>query len=70
MTNPASSEDNRLLWQEDTSQEDVSIILLFENVNYKGKSTLKFCKSRETYCNFCSETDNLKSILLKAALEK
>ena len=27
----------RLFWQEDVNQEDASIILLFEDVNYKVK---------------------------------
>ena len=60
-----------LFLQEDASQEDASMILLFEAVNYKEKSISKlFCKSRETYCTFYSETGNLKSKLLKAALPK
>ena len=60
----------RLFQQEDASQEDASMILLFEDVNYKVKSTQNACESRETYSTFFSETDNLKSILLKAALQK
>ena len=29
-----------------------------------------FCKSRETLCTIYFETDNLKSLLLKAALQR
>ena len=43
---------------------------MFKAVNYKEKSTPNFRESRETCCTFYSETDNLKSILLKAALQK
>ena len=53
------------------SHQAVSIILLFENVNYKVKSTSKLLQvSRELLYVLFSETDNLKSILLKAALQK
>ena len=36
----------------------------------KSNQLRNLCKSRETYCTLYSETNNLKSILLKAALQK
>ena len=35
---------NELFYQEDASQEDANIILLFQDVNYKVKSTSKLLR--------------------------
>ena len=62
--------DNKLFWQEGASQVDTSIILSFEDMNYKVESASKLLLVSGTYVTFYSETDNLKNILLKAELQK